>query len=185
MPRCTTPPSGLAARQAAAVAATIPVIETERLRLRAPSLDDLPAWTAILAADDKGHLGGPFEPEPAWESFCVYVAGWVLHGHGLWSVENRDGTLLGFVHLGLEWGDEAPEIGWMLLPDHRGQGFATEAAAAVRDHAAKLLGPGGAVSYVAADNAPSNRLARRLGARLETGAPYGPDVNLWRHGRRS
>lgn len=181
-PRCTHIPKGDAARQAAAVAATVPVLETERLRLRPPTLADLPPWTSLLESDEKGHLGGPFDAEAAFESFCVYVAGWMLHGHGLWSVEDHAGTLLGFVHLGLEWEDDAPEIGWLFLPEHRGKGVATEAASAVRDHALRLLGPGQAVSYVASDNHASNRLAVRLGATRESGAPYGPEVILWRHG---
>ena len=53
-----------------------------------------------------------------------------------------------------------PELGWTLREEHRGHGYATEAAAAVRDwYAAPRL-----VSLIPPDNAPSQAVARRLGA---------------------
>ena len=181
--RCTVPPAGRAAEAAAACRAPVPVLVTERLRLRAPAMDDLPLWTEIFAA-------APFDaaPDRAWAEFATYAAGWMLHGHGLWSVEARDTrTLLGFVLLGLEWGDAEPEIGWMFAPAHRGRGYATEAAAAVRDHALRLMSDGGAVSYVAADNRPSRRVAERIGAWRDTSAEAAladPGTEVWRHGAR-
>ena len=180
--RCQQPPAGRAAATAAEVQARVPVLLTDRLRLRAPRMDDLPLWTRIFAAP-------PFEvdAEQAWTEFANYAAGWLLHGHGLWTVETRDAALpVGFVLLGLEWGDEEPEIGWMLSPDHRGRGYATEAAAAVRDHAAATLGPGVAVSYPDAANRASVRVAERLGAWRDTAAEAAlddPGAQVWRHGR--
>ena len=186
--RCLTPPTGAAADAAARARAPLPVIETARLTLRAPETADFPVWNDLLAQDDKGHLGGPFTEEEAWESFCVYTAGWLLHGHGLWSVVLRDsGIVAGFVHVGLEWDDAEPELGWLFLPEHRGQGFATEAATAARDHGLALLGGGALVSYVAPDNVASDRLASRLGARRDNAAAaallnqYG-QISVWRHG---
>ena len=182
MKRCMTPPTGKAAALAAALASEIPTFKTERLHLRAPAIRDLPHWTHLLESDTDGHLGGPFTAEEAWEDFCVYVAGWTLHGHGLLAVETHDGAFVGFVHIGLEWGDDEPELGWMILPEHRSQGYATEAARALRDWGIDLLGKGELVSYVASDNDASHALAARLGAIAEKGAPYGDDVTLWRHG---
>jgi RimJ/RimL family protein N-acetyltransferase len=53
-----------------------------------------------------------------------------------------------------------PELGWTLREEHRGHGYATEAAAAVRDwYPAPRL-----VSLIPPDNAPSQAVARRLGA---------------------
>lgn len=182
MTRCTQAPTGKATALASRISAMIPAFETERLHLRAPKVEDLPVWSMLLENDSEGHLGGPFTAEEAWEDFCVYVSGWTLHGHGLLAVETHEGRHIGFVHVGLEWGDDEPELGWMILPEYRGQGYATEAARALRDWALDLLGPGAFVSYVAATNAASNALAARLGAVAETGAPYGEDVTLWRYG---
>ena len=180
--RCQRPPAGRAAAMAADLQGGVPVLVTDRLRLRAPRLDDLPLWTLIFAAP-------PFEvdAEQAWTEFTTYAAGWLLHGHGLWTVETREaGTTVGFVLLGLEWDDAEPEIGWMLSPDHRGRGYATEAAAAVRDHAIDLFGHGGAVSYTDGANRASVRVAERLGARRDAAAEAAlgdPGTEVWRHGR--
>lgn len=121
----------------------------------------------------------------AWESFCTYVAGWVLHGHGLWAIERRsDQALIGFVMLGLEWEDLEPELGFMLAPEARGKGYGSEAVGAARDHGLRLFGPGGCVSYVADVNTASNRLAMRLGARRDAAAEAVLDgrTHVWRYG---
>ncbi|MEO0682084.1 MAG: GNAT family N-acetyltransferase [Pseudomonadota bacterium] len=181
-PRCTRPPQGAAAEAARRHRDALTMLETPRLILRAPALDDLPLWTALHAGPDGRHLGGPLDAEQAWDGFCVYVAGWLLHGHGLWTVERKDdGAAVGFVLIGLEWDDEAPELGWLLTPEARGRGYAAEAAAAARDAGLSMLG--GLVSYIDADNAPSNRLAQRLGAELDRADSLRLDVNVWRHGR--
>jgi hypothetical protein len=75
--------------------------------------------------------------------------------------------------------DEAPELGWLLAPEARGQGFAAEAAAAARDAGLAMLG--GLASYVAADNLPSGRVARRLGALLDRADSLRLGVDVWRH----
>ncbi len=160
--RCLQPPTGKAAAAARVHSAPVPVLETERLVLRAPRIDDLPLWTQIWTNPEAAH---PATEEGAYDNFCTYVAGWMLHGHGLWSVEQKaDGTLAGFVMLGLEWADEAPELGWALSPEHRGKGYAVEAASAAQSHAIALFGPGVVVSYIAEANVGSIKVAERLGA---------------------
>jgi RimJ/RimL family protein N-acetyltransferase len=110
----------------------------------------------------------------------------MLHGHGLWTVERRsDCTRVGFVMVGLEWGDEEPELGYMTVPEHRGQGYATEAARAARNWGLRLLPT--IVSYVHPDNAASNRVAERLGAIRDLDAEAaiyardGAPIHVWRH----
>lgn len=182
-PRCTLPPSGAAARAAAMHRASVPVIETARLRLRAPSLDDLPDWTAVFleAFAEPGD-----DPDRAWAEFSYYTAGWMLHGHGLWTVERlSDGARTGFVLVGLEWGDEEPELGYMTLPPYRRHGYAEEAATAARDFGLGLLGD--LVSYVDPGNPASDALAARLGAARDAKAEArlqardGAPVHVWRH----
>ena len=90
-------------------------------------------------------------------------------------------TVAGFVLLGREWDDPAPELGWMLAPEHRGQGYATEAARALRDHGLTLLPD--LFSYIRADNAASLRVAERLGA-TRVPCPF-PDAVAYRHGTAS
>ncbi|MEL6522144.1 MAG: GNAT family N-acetyltransferase [Pseudomonadota bacterium] len=177
-PRCLQPPKGKAADAAAAHRAPLPILTTARLVLRPATLVDFPVWEEMfLTGDFKGNS------ETAWDEFCVYTAAWLLHGHGLLAVEEQaTGRTLGFTLLGLEWDDYEPELGWMLAPDARGQGIATEAAAALRDHATDLLGAGNFVSYIYSDNKGSRAVADRLGAVLEGHAPGEPGTLVYRHG---
>lgn len=177
--RCLQPPQDRAAVFARQHAARIPEIRTERLVLRAPKLSDFDTWSALFDGPESSFLGGPLSQEEAWEAYCVYVAGWTLHGHGLWSVERQsDPALVGFVLLGLEWGDAEPELGWLIAPKYRRQGFATEAGRAAQSFALSLFGPGQIVSCIDPDNVPSRRLAQRLGAWLDASC----DPEVFRHG---
>lgn len=183
--RCTLAPTGAAADAAETHRASVPVLETARLRLRASTVSDFPAYAQIMAADE-GQMGGPFSPEDIWYDFTNYIAGWMLHGTGLWTVERKDGTVVGFINLGLAWDDYEPELGWLVLPVHRGHGYATEAAQAARDFGRGLLPT--FVSYVDPDNTASTRVAERLGATRDAGveaailASETEAVQVWRHG---
>ncbi len=158
---------------------TLPTLETERLSLRASSMEDFEAWAKTMKA------GFGENRQQAWEEFANYSAGWLLHGHGLLTVMRRqDNQIVGFVILGLEWGDYEPELGYMFDPDFHGQGYATEAAQAVRDYGFDLLGEGMFVSYISKKNAASNAVAQRLGAHRDRAKEdkLGFEDNCWRHG---
>ncbi len=174
-----TPIPGSAADFAAALAARLPVLETARLRLRAPRLADFDAWAQILTGPASVHLGGPFTRDEAFIEFATTVGLWLLRGHGVWTVERRDDPgPIGFVLIGFEPGDAEPELGFLFTPAAEGQGFAQEAALAARAHAFGPAGLPSLVSYIDPANARSRRLARRLGARL-AGTLDGAEV--WRH----
>jgi len=161
----------------------IPVIETDRLRLRAPLMADWEAVAAFLASPRARFIGGPFERARAWSAFAASVGAWALQGFGYWAVERRaDARLVGAV--GVQRPDDFPEeeLGWDLHDGFEGQGYATEAAAAARDWA---LGPRGLtalVSYVDPANARSIRVAERLGCVLDPQAarPEPSDL-VYRH----
>jgi RimJ/RimL family protein N-acetyltransferase len=57
-----------------------------------------------------------------------------------------------------------PELGWALTRAYWGYGYATEAAAAIRDWAYQRPGVDRLVSLISPDNVRSQRVARRLGA---------------------
>lgn len=162
------PIPGPAADFAGLLAAQLPVIETDRLRLRALRLDDFDAWAEILCGPAGPHLGGPFTRDAAFVEFAASCGMWILRGFGPWAAEMKaGGDVLGFVLLGFEPGDLEPELGYLFRPMAEGQGIATEAAAAARDHAFHDLGMDRLVSYVAPENAASARVAERLSARHE------------------
>jgi len=152
---------------------TVPVIETERLRLRAMQPADWPACAALMASDRARHMGGPFGTAAAWGMFCHDAAGWALYGIGALMIDRRaDGVTLGQV--GVSHGPLFPEaeLGWFLFDGFEGQGHATEAAAALRDVALSRLPT--LVSYVSPGNAASAAVARRLGGIEDPLAPRQP-----------
>ena len=76
-------------------------------------------------------------------------------------IDRSSGCLIGFCGL-VDTGD-IPEIGWRLARDYWGRGLATEAAAAVLDHAQNALGLGRVVATVQTENAASVRVIEKLG----------------------
>lgn len=135
-------------------------------------------YAAIACSEPGRFVGGPMSCEEAWYGFNELVAGWLLRGHGLWSVETRDGTqLLGFLPLAHEIGDPEPELGWPLCEAAEGKGYATEAALAARDFAFGRLGGKALVSYLDPGNARSQSVAERLGARRDATSRHPEDDN--------
>jgi RimJ/RimL family protein N-acetyltransferase len=87
-------------------------------------------------------------------------------GHGLWLVrETLSGTPVGQVGLIKQHvvDTDLPEIGYLIHRPYWRQGFATEAATAVRDHAFGVLGYPHVVSLIRPENSPSIGVARKLG----------------------
>lgn len=162
---------------------SIPTLQTQRLVLRPMAEADFPAYAAFLASPRAAGLGGPLSRRQAWGLFCHDIACWTLYGHGGLMIDRRaDGLCIGQV--GISHGPLFPEkeLGWLLYEGHEGQGYATEAAIALRDWAAKALGGSELVSYIAPNNAGSAAVAKRLGAARDLLADR-PDPNdlVYRH----
>ncbi|MDU8944797.1 GNAT family N-acetyltransferase [Ovoidimarina sediminis] len=165
------PATGPAAAFAAHLSSELPKIETERLRLRAPRIEDFEVYAEIATGPEGRFLIDAPTRENAWYDFTQMTATWLLRGHGLWSVEKReDGALVGFVLLGFEPGDHEPELGYMFRDAATGHGYATEAARAARAHAFDVLALPTLVSTIDHDNVASHRLAERLGATRDAAA---------------
>jgi RimJ/RimL family protein N-acetyltransferase len=177
-----TPPRGPAAERAAGIVEAIPVLETDRLILRAPRLDDWPVLEAIWTSDRARHIGGPMSPEEAWLDFNQLVASWLLRGFGAFVLEERDtGRALGIATLDHEWGDPEPELGWLLVEEAEGRGLAREAGRALIRHARELIGDGSFVAYMGRDHARSVRVAEALGGVADAAPhPLDPDVLVFR-----
>lgn len=161
----------------------IPTLRTRRLTLRAPVMEDLPAYAALMASPRAVHMGGPFDMRAAWGWFCHDVALWRLFGHGALMVDlTASGACVGQV--GINHGPLFPEkeLGWQVYAGYEGQGYATEAAAALRDWAFGVLGLPSLVSYIDPGNIRSAAVAERLGAVLDPTAPrQDPDDLVYRH----
>ncbi|WP_256378169.1 GNAT family N-acetyltransferase [Pantoea sp. EKM10T] len=55
------------------------------------------------------------------------------------------------------------EIGWRLVPEHNGKGYATEAAKAITDFAAEQIGATYLMAVADPENAASQQVMQRLG----------------------
>lgn len=167
--------------------ADTPVLTTKRLTLRAPRMEDYPAWEAFFASDRARFIGGPGPVRTAWRSFAHVVGMWALRGFGSFIfTEKGSETPLGMSGPWYPVGWPEPEIGWTVWSaEAEGRGFAFEAATAARDFARRTLGWSRPVSYIDPGNARSVALALRLGCALDPAAKYpDPDdhpVSVYRH----
>ena len=163
--------------------ATIPTLETERLLLRPPVLADFDAYAALMASPRAAYMGGPFDTRAAWGMFCHDIACWELFGHGALMLERKaDGVCVG--QIGINHGPlfSEKELGWLLYDGFEGQGYATEAAVALRDCAFATLRLETLVSYFDPANHRSIAVAERLGATRDDDAPRDdPDDVAYRH----
>lgn len=159
---------------------TTPVIETERLRLRGHALPDFEASAAMWAdAGVTRFIGGkPSSREDSWRRFQTYVGHWALLGHGFWLIEEKaSGRFIGEGGFGtfkreIEPVFDAPEQGWALSPATHGKGYAREAMQAAIAWGEQHFGRSDFVCLIAPENAPSLRLAEKLGYREYARSAY-------------
>ena len=162
-------------------------LTTERLMLRPATMADFPVYRDFVTSDRARYMGGPHDDAKAWYWFCNDTAQWVLLDMGALIVCHQ-GRAVGQVAVCGGPIFPEPELGWFLFDrTDEGQGFASEAAAAMRDWA---LGPRGltsVVAYVDQDNVSSVRLAERLGGVLDKDAatPAGVATQVYRFGGRA
>ena len=160
-----------------------PVLESERLTLREFRADDLEPYAAFWASEASQFVGGPCGRNDAWRRMAMYSGHRVLRGYGIWAIEERpSGAFIGQAGLWYPEGWPEPEIHWTVFPAHQGRGFATEAARRIRRHARDDLGFTRLVSCIEPANAPSVKVALRLGAVREGSASVPPRIlDIYRH----
>lgn len=144
----------------------IPTLRTERLILRPYRLDDFDAYAALNGSPEVMRYIAEAQDRPtAFRAFCAVVGHWHYRGHGIWAVEEiATGKLVGGAGL-VRWeGRKDLEVGYILHPGAQGKGYASEASRAALRYAHEVLGARGVVAVIHADNAPSIRVAERLGA---------------------
>ncbi|MBV9989997.1 MAG: GNAT family N-acetyltransferase [Alphaproteobacteria bacterium] len=151
---------------------TYPILETERLILRVQTPQDFPAFAQMWADPIVTRFigGAPLSEEDAWAKFLRIAGHWALLGFGFWGIfEKPSGRRIGEAGI-LDVKRDivpsfhgVPEIGWGLLPEVHGKGYATEAVAAIIAWAEGHFGRVRMVCIIDPDNAPSLRVAARSG----------------------
>lgn len=161
----------------------IPVLDTQRLTLRAPKKADLATLTAFFETERSHMVGGPVDAIGTFTKLAARIGHWALRGYGLWHIDDRKtGDFLGWVGLINPPSWDEPELGWTLFAHAEGKGYAFEAARAARAYAAQEFKLDGVISYIRADNTRSATLATRLGASYERdGDVMGTPCHIWRH----
>ena len=147
-----------------------PTLTTERLVLTPHRPDDLEDMAALLADPAvMAPIGAaPATREQCWHRLLRYIGHWAVLGYGHWIVRDHAGVHLGDVGLmdsrrATEPGFEGVvEAGWAFHTAAQGQGYAAEACAAMLAWA-DAQGIGRTVCMINPGNAPSLRLAQRLG----------------------
>ncbi|MEO0830667.1 MAG: GNAT family N-acetyltransferase [Pseudomonadota bacterium] len=163
---------------------TIPTLETERLRLRAPVASDFEAYAAFRSSERARMVGGP---NPRWQAFqqlCALAGQWQIRGFGRWIIADKaTDAPLGTVGVYAPDGWPEPEIAWSVFAEAEGRGIAYEAALESRRYAYDTLGFNTIVSCISPENTRSLALAKRMGCTQE-GAFDLEDLgtlHVWRH----
>ncbi|MCG9915211.1 MAG: GNAT family N-acetyltransferase [Phenylobacterium sp.] len=166
-----------------------PTLETARLVLRPPAMADFEAWCAFSADEEAArYIGGPMNPAQVWRSMMTIAGSWALEGFSMFSViEKESGRWIGRLGPWRPHGWPGPEVGWGIIRDCWGRGYATEGAAAAMDFAFDQLGWDEVVHTIEPINANSQAVARRLGSSIlrqaRLPAPMDVQVDVWGQGR--
>jgi len=165
-------------------------LETPRLILRVPTRADFEAWAAFVADEEATrHIGGTQVRPLAWRSLAAMVGSWQLQGFAMFSViEKATGRWVGRVGPWQPEGWPGTEVGWSIVREAWGRGYAPEAATASIDWAFDRLGWDEVIHTIAPGNANSKAVAAKLGAAfLRMGALPEPHheqpVEIWGQSR--
>lgn len=149
-----------------------PLLTTERLELWQPQQGDFAGIDAIYADPRTLEFLGTWTPSPA-DSFARLLrnaGGWALYSYGIFCVRKRgEAQIIGTCgvfrsYRGFAEGlNDVPEAGWIVHPDHWGQGYAGEAMAAVMLWFDAVHGKQRVACMIEEGHAVSERLAAKLG----------------------
>lgn len=140
----------------------IPVLETKRLALRAPRLEDAKTVAALAndrrIAENVARIPFPYKVSDA-EAFIAGAN--TAGGEAVFMITLRDGTIIGAC--GIRPADETPELGYWLGVPYWSKGYATEALHAVIDYAFTDLGHTALQAGARVTNPASRRVLEKCG----------------------
>jgi RimJ/RimL family protein N-acetyltransferase len=141
---------------------SIPVLETKRLALRAPRLEDAKTLTTLAndrrIAENVARIPHPYQVSDA-ENFIAgsNKAG----GETVFLITLRDDTVIGACGIAMQ--QQSPELGYWLGVPYWGKGYATEALHAAIDYAFTDLGHDELQAGCRVTNPASRRVLEKCG----------------------
>ena len=152
--------------------AEIPILETERLRLRGFTANDLELLHSLYGNPEVMHFisidGQPLSREKTKERLAATLFRWTQHGIPMWAVFcNEDQTFVGRCGFQVYPATNEIELAYTMLPEAWGHGYATEASRGCLVHAFTVLNWERVVSRTRTTNARSLRVMEKLGFRIE------------------
>jgi RimJ/RimL family protein N-acetyltransferase len=159
----------------------IPIVETQRLKLRGHTMEDfahtLALWSDVAVVKFLG--GKPFTLEECWTRFLRNRGHWCVLGFGYWVVEEKEtGDFVGEVGFGNFKRDmepplgATPELGWVLAPAKHGKGYATEAAKGALDWGRKHFAVNDFICIINPAHRASLRVAGKCGFEQQSVGTY-------------
>ena len=159
-------------------------LETPRLRLRMFREDDFDSYADMMADPEVMRYlpqGGPLPRPEAWRNMAAVLGHWQLRGFGPWAVEEKaSGRLVGRIGPFCPAGWPGLELIWAIRRQFWGQGFATEGARVALDYLFDQVGDDRVVSLIRPQNAPSIRVAEKIGEQFQGRMEfYGSEVLVY------
>ena len=143
------------------------MLETKRLLLREYTMDDFDALYEIISDPEiMRHYPAPYDEKGTLRWLTWSLDNYAKYGFGLWAAVRKDtGEFIGDCGLTLQNidGETLPEIGYHIHKKYWRQGFAKEAALAVRDWAFQNTAYDALYSYMNHTNVASYSTARSIG----------------------
>jgi len=111
-------------------------------------------------------IGGVMDRAVCWRQLMTMIGAWHAHGFGMFTVlEKASGRYTGRLGPWHPEGWPGHEIGWGLVREFWGHGYAVEGSIAATNWAFQTLDWTEVIHSIAPDNVQSQRVAQKLGSR--------------------
>jgi len=152
------------------------LIETDRLVMSGWTMDQLDDLIRLHGTEDVARYlslsGAPWTRDQAQTALMGWITLFETRKLGkLRLTRKSDGAFIGRAGYGIFPPTGEPEIGYALFTEHHGQGYATEAASALRDWIFRETDAPHFIGFADTRNAPSLTVLRKIGmtpTRVET-----------------
>ena len=144
-------------------------IESERVRFRLLTTDDIPAWTQFFINNPQLHFVGVTDNKSPEEQSAFWIERqmkrYIDTGIGIMAAISKEtGQLIG--NAGIIWRDEVLgqpeyEIGYSVIPELWGKGYAAEMAIRLREYFEEYQIAERVISIIHVDNIGSQKVAEK------------------------